>query len=184
MNFKFSIREMCIVAIFTALTAVMAQISIPLPFSPVPITFQLFAIFLCSIILDSKLATTSQIIYVLLGAIGIPVFANFSGGLHSIVGPTGGFIIGFPIMTFVASKVSENTKSLFVLILGLLASLMVCYSIGVIQLSFVTKLSISKSIMVAVIPFIPLDVLKIFLAYVLGIRIKVSLKRSNLLQQP
>lgn len=184
MNFKFSIKEMSVIAIFTALTAVMAQISIPLPFSPVPITFQLFAIFLSSFILESKLATASQIIYVMLGAIGIPVFANFSGGLHSIVGPTGGFIISFPITAFIASKVSENKKSLFVLILGLIASLMVCYSMGVIQLSFITKISISKSIMIAVVPFIPLDVIKICLAYVLGIRIKSSLRKANLLQQP
>jgi len=171
---------MCIVSIFTAVTAVMAQISIPLPFSPVPITFQIFAIFLCSIILGSRLATASQIIYVLLGAIGIPVFANFSGGLHCIVGPTGGFIIGFPIMAFIAGKVSENNNSLFILIVGLFASLMVCYFIGVIQLSLITKMSLSKSIMIAVIPFIPLDIIKIFLAYVLGMRIKYSLRRSNL----
>lgn len=182
MNFKFSIKEMSIVAIFTALTSVMAQISIPLPFSPVPITFQLFAIFLSSIILSSRLATTSQIIYVLLGAIGIPVFANFSGGLHTIVGPTGGFIISFPIMAFIASKASKKKKSLFVLILGLIASLMICYAIGVIQLSFITKMSISKGVMIAVVPFIPLDVIKIFLAYVLGIKIKDSLKRANLLE--
>ena len=180
MNFKFSIKEMSIVAIFTALTAVMAQISVPLPFSPVPITFQVFAVFLCAIILDSRLATTSQIIYVLLGAIGIPVFANFSGGLPYIVGPTGGFIISFPIIAFIASKTSENKNSLLVKILGLITSLMVCYSIGVIQLSFITKMSISKSIMIAVVPFIALDVIKISIAYILGVKIKTALEKANL----
>lgn len=77
MKYKFSVRDLSIVATFTALTAVMSQISIPIPFSPVPITLQIFAIYLAAIILGSRLATLSQIIYLLLGAVGALYFLVF-----------------------------------------------------------------------------------------------------------
>lgn len=181
MKNRFSIRDISVAATFTALTAVMSQISIPLPFSPVPITFQIFAIYLSAIILGSRLATLSQIIYILLGAVGAPVFSHFSGGLQSIVGPTGGFIISFPIIAFIIGKISEKDRGLFSLAFGLIISLVLCYSMGVLQLSFVTKMSIKKAIMVGAVPFIPLDLIKIFTAYLIGTKVKISLIKSNLL---
>ena len=182
MNNKLSIRDISVAATFTALTAVMSQISIPLPFCPVPITLQIFAIYLSSIILGSRLATLSQIIYLLLGAVGVPVFSHFSGGFQSIVGPTGGFLISFPIVAFIVGKISEKDMGIISLSLGLIISLIFCYSIGVLQLSFVTKMPIKKSIMVGAVPFIPLDIVKIFIAYLIGIKVKISLIKSNLLK--
>lgn len=181
MKNKFSVRDLSIVATFTALTAVMSQISIPIPFSPVPITLQIFAIYLAAIILGSKLATLSQIIYLLLGAIGAPVFSHFSGGLQSLVGPTGGFLISFPIVAFIVGKISEKDRGFFALTFGLIISLILCYSMGTLQLSFVAKISINKAIMVGAVPFIPLDLAKIFTAYLIGTKVKSSLIKSNLL---
>jgi biotin transport system substrate-specific component len=182
MNLKLSIKEMTTVAIFSALTAILSQISIPLPFSPVPITFQILAIYISSIILGSKLGAISQIIYMLLGAIGLPVFPNFSGGLHSIMGPTGGYIISFPIIAFIIGKLSEKELPFITIAIGLILSLLVCYSIGVLQLSFITKMSIQKSIVVGALPFIPLDIVKIIIAYLIGIRVKASLLKANLIK--
>lgn len=182
MNLKLSIKEMSTVAIFSALTAILAQISIPLPFTPVPITFQILAVYISSIILGSKLGTLSQIIYVLLGAVGIPVFANFSGGLHSIVGPTGGYIISYPIIAFIIGKLSEKELPFVTTILGLLFSLLVCYSMGVLQLSFVTKITIQKAVAAGALPFIPLDIVKIIIAYLIGIKVRVSLLKANLIK--
>jgi biotin transport system substrate-specific component len=182
MSLKFSIKEMSTVAIFSALTAILAQISIPLPFSPVPITFQIFAVYISSIILGSKLGTLSQIIYVLLGTIGIPVFANFSGGLHFILGPTGGYILSYPIIAFIIGKILEKKQSFIITVLGLLFSLIVCYFIGVLQLSIITKITIQKAILVGALPFIPLDIVKIIIAYLIGVKVRVSLLKANLIK--
>ncbi|WP_446897946.1 biotin transporter BioY [Clostridium sp. LBM24168] len=182
MNIHFSVKEMCTVAIFTAITAVLAQISIPLPFSPVPITMQLLAIYLSSIILGSKLGTLSQIIYILLGAVGIPVFANFSGGLSILVGPTGGFLISFPIIAFIIGKLSENSLNITFKILGLLFSLIVCYFIGTLQFILITNMSIQKSMALCVLPYIPLDIVKIVVAYLVGHNVRQALSKAKLIK--
>lgn len=93
-------------ALFAAIVAVCAQISFQI--GPVPFTLQVFAIFLASLILPPKYAFLSLLVYDLLGAVGVPVFAGFSGGLSKFIGPTGGYLIAFPIAAFVISYI--NTK--------------------------------------------------------------------------
>ena len=91
------ITTIVLCALFAAITAVLSQIAIPMP-SGVPVTLQTFAIALCGFYLCTARATVSTVVYVLLGAVGVPVFSGFKGGIASIVGPTGGFIIGFIAM--------------------------------------------------------------------------------------
>ncbi len=177
----FSIKEMVLIGIFAALTGILAQISVPLPFSPVPITFQVFAVCLSAIILGSKLGTFSQIIYLLLGAIGIPIFANFTGGMQMVLGPTGGFLIGFPIMAWIVGRFVDHNPSILKSLVGLFIGLFACYFLGVLQLSFVTKMGIQKSIMVGAVPYIPLDIIKIIIAAFLGLQVRKSLMKANLL---
>ena len=86
---KFTTREMVLVGMFAAVLAVISQISLPMP-TGVPITIQVFGVALVGAVLGSRLGTTATLVYVLLGAIGLPIFANFSGGISSIVGVTGG----------------------------------------------------------------------------------------------
>ena len=97
---NFKTLDLCMIGVVTAVIVIMAQISIPMPLG-VPMTMQTFAITLAGIILGSKKGAVASLIYVLLGAVGVPVFANFSGGYQLLVGPTGGFIISFPIMAFI-----------------------------------------------------------------------------------
>lgn len=115
---KISVQDICSIAIMTAITVVMAQISIPMPMG-VPMTMQTFAITLAGVILGSKKGGLSILVYVLLGAIGVPVFAGFSGGVQNLIGPTGGFIISFPIMAYVIGLGVEHRKKkgMFVLML-------------------------------------------------------------------
>ena len=96
---KFTTREMVLVGMFAAVLAVISQISLPMP-TGVPITIQVFGVALVGAVLGSRLGTTATLVYVLLGAIGLPIFANFSGGISSIVGVTGGYIWAWPIMTW------------------------------------------------------------------------------------
>lgn len=92
---KFSVREICYTGLFAAVIAVMAQISIPMPLG-VPMTMQTFAITLAAVVLGSKLSAMASLVYLILGAVGVPVLASFSGGIDKFVGPTGGFLISFP----------------------------------------------------------------------------------------
>ena len=180
MNLK--VRDITITAIFTALTAILAQISIPLPFSPVPITFQVMAVYISAIILGSRLGTLSQIIYILVGAIGIPIFVNFQGGLNVVFGPSGGYLISYPIVAFIVGKISDKSLSYIQSAAVLIASLLLCYGMGVIQLSFITNITIKKALVIGVLPFIPLDVIKITLAYLLGNRVRMALIKTHLIK--
>ena len=94
-NQKIRTKQMVLIALMTAVTCVLGPLSIPLPFSPVPISLTNFAIFLAIFVLGMKSGTISFIIYLLLGAIGVPVFSSFRGGFQVLAGPTGGYLIGF-----------------------------------------------------------------------------------------
>ncbi|EYE89369.1 bioY protein [Fervidicella metallireducens AeB] len=181
METRFSLKEITLIGVFAALTCILAQISIPIPFSPVPITLQVFAVCISAVILGKKLGTMSQVIYILLGVVGTPVFAGFSGGLDKILGPTGGFILSFPVMAFIIGSFVERKQSFLNTFIALIISLFVCYLIGTLQLSFIMKLSIEKALSLAVIPFIPLDLLKIIAAALLGLKIRSKLLKENLL---
>ena len=174
---KLGIREMCYIAMFTAVIAVMAQISIPLPLG-VPLTMQTFAITLAAVVLGAKLSTYSTVIYLLLGAIGVPVLANFSAGLDKFVGPTGGFLISFPIMAFIIGYGVEHKdmfKGAFVvfLILGTIAN----YVVGVVMFCALTHSSVATGITACVLPFIPTAIIKAILAAEIGFVIRKRLPR-------
>ena len=106
---KFTTREMVLVGMFAAVLAVISQISLPMP-TGVPITIQVFGVALVGAVLGSRLGTTATLVYVLLGAIGLPIFANFSGGISSIVGVTGGYIWAWPIYDLALRNPSENRE--------------------------------------------------------------------------
>ena len=95
--------SLVITALFTALTAVFAQISIPI--GPVPINFAIFGVFLAGGILGLKRGVISQLIFVLIGAVGVPVFSNFGGGIGKLMGPTGGYIIGYIVAALIIGLV-------------------------------------------------------------------------------
>ena len=100
-NQKIRTKQMVLIALMTAVTCVLGPLSIPLPFSPVPISLTNFAIFLAIFVLGMKSGTISFIIYLLLGAIGVPVFSSFRGGLQVLAGPTGGYLIGFIFLALI-----------------------------------------------------------------------------------
>ena len=172
MKKKSNIRDICMIGLFTAIIAILAQISIPLPLG-VPLTMQTFAIALAGVILGGKRGGLATLIYVLLGAIGVPVFANLSGGFQNIVGPTGGFIISFPIMALligIGADYYHKNKIIFVIMIIL--GFVVNYTVGVGMFCLVTGSSVSAGLAACVIPFLITDFIKIVLAPLLGIRIR------------
>lgn len=172
---KLGVREMCYIAMFTAVIAILAQISIPLPLG-VPMTMQTFAITLAAVVLGAKFSTYSTLIYLLLGAVGVPVLANFSAGLDKFVGPTGGFLISFPIMAFIIGYGAEH-KDMFkgAYVVFLIVGTVVNYVIGVAMFCVLTKSSVATGISACVIPFIPTAIIKAVLASYVGFLIKKRL---------
>ncbi|MCS7174922.1 biotin transporter BioY [Pseudothermotoga sp.] len=152
---------------FSVLTGLAAQIRIPLPFTPVPVTGQTFVVLLTPFLIGSW-SILSQAVYVALGAIGLPWFAGWNAGLNVVLGPTGGYLIGFILASLFLS--SYKKRYYFdKLVSMLLANFLIIHGLGLIQLTiwFYTKGSTPnfwKLISMSLLPFIPGDLIKIFLA--------------------
>jgi len=173
---KINIRQMTLVSLFAALTAVGAFISIPI--YPVPLTLQTLFSLLAGMTLGSVMAVSSQIIYVLLGVIGLPVFAGFKAGIGILFGPTGGFLLGFIISAYVIGKIIElkKEKNIFYYFLAGLSGTVIIYIIGITQLSLVTGIGVKKAITVGMLPFLPGDILKIVAASFIASKLKTAIK--------
>jgi biotin transport system substrate-specific component len=169
---KLSTRDLIITALFTSLTAVGGFISIPL--GPVPVTLQTIFVVLSGLILGAKLGALSQITYVILGLIGVPIFSGGTGGLTSVVSPTFGFLIAFIIAAYVIGKLTENNKSLSRIIYSVILGSLIIYAIGVpyfylIFTSFLGKdINFYAALKYACIPFIPGDIIKATISIILA----------------
>ncbi|MCC8043599.1 MAG: biotin transporter BioY [Oscillospiraceae bacterium] len=171
-------RNLVMCAVLTALTAVLSQLSIPLP-SQIPITLQTFAVALCGYMLGSRLGSVSLIVYALLGAVGVPVFASFSGGLGAIAGYTGGYIIGFIPMAFLCGLGTELNNKALLAVLSL-AGLAVCHLLGTIWFSIVSGTSLLSSFMVASVPYLVKDIVSVVCAYFIALAVKKALRKARL----
>jgi biotin transport system substrate-specific component len=159
------LRMMVFASLFAALTAAGAYIHIPIPFSPVPITLQVFFVLLAGSILKSKWGSLSMIVYILLGIAGLPVFAGGSSGIGVLLGPTGGYIIGFILAAFIIGKLSERTENptgsgLLANALNMSAGVLVIYLCGIFQLMMMAKIGLGAAFTLGVIPFLPGEVVK------------------------
>ncbi len=165
------------ISVFVILTALGAFVRIPLPFSPVPITLQTFFVLLSGAFLGSNLGAITQLSYISLGALGLPVFTNAGSGLLYLFGPTGGYLVGFILTSFLIGRFirySEN-NFLFILALFCLGDLILLGS-GVIWLKVIFGYNLKKLLFVGFIPFIPGDLLKALVAVSLYLKLKSRLK--------
>lgn len=172
---KLSLKDLIVCGIFAAVIAVLAQISIALPFSPIPFTMQVFGVCLVATILGAKKGFVTLMVYILLGAIGIPVFAAYSSGPTVLFGKTGGFILAFPLMVFVIGYISEKYKKIHYVMGAMIVSLILCYGIGTVYFSFITKIPVQKAIVFTVIPYVPLDLVKVIMASLIGVQVRKRL---------
>jgi biotin transport system substrate-specific component len=159
------LRMMVFASLIAALTAAGAYIQIPVPFSPVPVTLQVFFVLLAGSMLKSKWGGLSMIVYTLLGIAGLPVFAGGTSGMGVLLGPTGGYIIGFILAAYIVGKLSEKAESadkssFFVNALNMSAAVLVIYACGFIQLMFVAEIDPRAAFTLGVIPFLPGEVVK------------------------
>lgn len=169
------IKFMTMTALMTAAMCIIGPLSIPLPFSPVPLTLTNFVIYISVYILGAKAGTVSCILYLCLGAAGLPVFSSFQGGFGKLAGPTGGYLIGFVFLALIQGTVSrlfhgKNTAAIAGMLLGTAA----CYAFGTAWLSWQMHLSFGAALSAGVIPYLPGDGIKILLAAIAGSRISAA----------
>ena len=170
-------RNIAYIGMFVAIIAVCAQISIPMP-GGVPITLQTWAVSLAGVLLGAKKGAAAAVVYMLLGAGGIPVFTNFTGGIGVIFGPTGGFILSFPLQAAL-SGFGAGKGSNISLAAGLISGTVVNLFTGMIFLSFVLSVNIEAAFAAAILPFIPGEIVKIVLVAVIGKNIRTALLKSG-----
>lgn len=168
-NQKLKTKQMVLIALMTAVTCVLGPLSIPLPFSPVPISLTNFVIFLSIFVLGMKNGTISFIVYLLLGAVGVPVFSSFRGGLAILAGPTGGYLIGFIFLALIMGFALEHfDRKLVPTIIGMILGMAVCYAFGTVWLAKLLSLSFKEGLAMGVIPYLPGDAVKIIIAVIVG----------------
>ena len=166
---KLSTKELVTAAVFTAVTVVLAQISIPMP-SNVPITLQTFAIALCGYALGAKLGSISVITYLLLGAIGAPVFSNCRGGIGMLFGYTGGFLFGFIPMALLCG-LAAHRKVYLALPIGVIG-LAICHLLGVAQFSAISSRPFVDSFLLVSLPYLVKDIASVVAAYYLALALR------------
>lgn len=177
---KSALLDLVYIAMFTALIAVCSQISIPL--GPVPFTLQTLAVYIAAAMLGWKRGTISVLVYILIGLVGVPVFAGFSGGFSSVVTPSFGYIIGF-VLTALAVGLSSNLfgNKLVPLIVSMVIGLLLCYIVGTIWFMVVYNVTnqyidLGLALSWCVVPFIIPDMAKIAVAAILVNRLDKIVK--------
>ncbi|MBX6377186.1 MAG: biotin transporter BioY [Clostridia bacterium] len=176
-----SLARIALIGVMAAVTAVCAQIAVPLPFTPVPFTLQVFAVLLTGYLLGPVDGLLSQLVYLGLGALGLPVFARFAGGPGLLLGPTGGFLLAFPLAALVVGAIgggSPRTPARSAAVRGLLGSLValaVIYTLGAAWFAIHLHTDAASAVRKAILPFVPFDVIKAILAVTVGTRVRGAL---------
>lgn len=171
--------DMVYIAMFTVLIAICSWISIP---TTVPFTLQTFGVFVTVGVLGGKRGSLSVLIYLLLGAIGIPVFAGFTGGMGIVLGSTGGYIIGFLLSALLMWGMEKLLgKKTWVLALSMVLGLLVCYIFGTIWFMLVYTretgaIGLWTALGWCVFPFVIPDLVKIVLALLICTRLAKVIK--------
>lgn len=168
-------KDLILCALFAAVMSIFSVIAVPI--GVISITLGVFGILLTAVVLGAKRGVISTLIFILLGAVGLPVFSGFKGGIGVLTGPSGGYILSYIPMALIVGAVSAHldiSKKSFVLrLLSCFAAVILCYLIGTLQYIFVMKgTSFTAALAVCVYPFIPFDIIKCILAVLLGERIK------------
>ncbi|MDD2959889.1 MAG: biotin transporter BioY [Lachnospiraceae bacterium] len=176
---KMTVKSMVMAGMFAAVLAVLSQISIPMP-SGVPVTLQTFAVALTGFVLGWKLGGMAVVIYVLLGAVGVPVFANLNGGIGVLVGTTGGFIWGFILMVLLCGLGTAQKSKVMTGIFSALG-LAVCHLAGILQFCGVMGMGFAQSALLVSIPYLVKDIISMVLAFLVGVVIRRYLNAANIL---
>lgn len=172
-------RQITLIGLMTAVICILGPLSIPLPFSPVPITLTNLAIFFAIYLLKIKGGTICLLVYLCLGTTGLPVFSSFSGGLGKLAGPTGGYLIGFIFLALIQGFLmkafpGKNTAA----VIGMILGMAVCYLFGTAWLAIQMGLTFPAALSIGVLPYLPGDGVKIIIAAIAGPKLRTAVQRA------
>lgn len=171
-------QQIAMIGLMTAVTCILGPLSVPLPFSPVPITLTNLAIFLSVYILGLKDGTISLLVYLALGTAGLPIFSSFSGGLGKLAGPTGGYLVGFIFLALIHGFLMERFEgNAIAAVAGMMLGMAVCYLFGTAWLGWQMNLSFPAALGIGVLPYLPGDAVKIIAAALAGPKLRSALLR-------
>lgn len=176
------IQQMALIGLMTAMICILAPFSVLLPFSPIPISLGTLTVYISSTILGMKRGFVSVAMYLLLGFAGMPVFTGFSGGIGRLLGPTGGYLIGYLFIALFTGYFADKWNNhIFFNFLGALSGTIICYVFGSLWLSYQANLSPASALGTGVLPFIPADIVKLIAATTIGYQVRNRLKKAALL---
>lgn len=177
---KFTVYQLCFMALMAAVTCILAPLSIPI--GPIPISLTNLVVYFTVYVIGLKAGTCSYCLYVLLGVVGLPVFSGYVGGPAKIAGPTGGYIVGFVLMALIGGYVIEKTnRNMVLVIIAWIVGTMVDYALGTEWFAYVQHCTVGYALKVCVYPFIVFDLIKIVAATFLGKAVRYALVKAGLL---
>lgn len=178
---KLNTKTLTLIGVMTAVICIMGPLSLQLPVSPVPISLGTLAIYFVIYVLGMKKGTISCCIYLLIGFVGIPVFTAFTSGPAKLLGPTGGYLVGYIFMALICGFVVDKTNNIVLCFLGMLLGTAVLYLFGTIWLAYQADMTFMAALAAGVLPFIIGDLAKIVIAMAAGGQIKKRLRRAGLI---
>jgi len=172
------LRRLVLTSLMAALAAVGAYIHIPI--GPVPIVLTTLFVLLSGLLLGSRWGLASMGLYLLVGAIGMPVFAGGKGGVAHFFGPTGGYLLGFPLAAWLTGLISERSRGFLISeIISVIIGSLAIYGLGVPWLKMVTQMPWLKSFLVGMVPFLIGDFVKASVAIILARAVRPILIRQG-----
>lgn len=152
---------------FACVTGLAAQVRIPLPFTPVPVTGQVLVVLMSGIALGSYYGALSQVFYIGIGAMGLPWFNGWTGGLAVVTGVTGGYLFGFVLAALMIGWLTDkyiSARRFYFQLLLMAVGVAIIYVLGAIQFALVMNTGFMRTLQLAALPFIPFDFMKAALA--------------------
>lgn len=178
---KISTKTIVTIGMFTAVISVLSIISIPMP-SGVPLTLQTFAMALCGCVLGWKRGVASTLLYLLLGTVGVPVFAGMTGGPSYLLSYSGGFLWGFLFLALFCG-LNMRQKNMVLKTLPGFLGLAICHFFGVVQFSIVASMSLPAAFLAVSAPYIIKDAVSVLGAYLVAVPVRKALFAGNILTE-
>ena len=168
-----TLKQLTLSGLMAAVFCLLGPLSLNIPISPVPVSLGMLAIYFVTSVLGMKLGTLSVLAYILLGLAGLPVFTGFTGGAGKLLGPTGGYIIGYIFMALICGFfVDKWGHRLLPEILGMVLGTAVCYLFGTVWLAYQASYTFFQALAAGVLPYIPVDAAKLAIALVIGRQVR------------
>jgi len=165
------------IALMAAVLCILAPISIPVPVSSVALTLATFVLYLMAYILNPRQVLTVVGIYLLLGAIGLPVFSGYMAGISRFAAPGGGYLIGYLFLAGISSWFVQKYSAVSMQVIGMFLGTLVMYTLGTLWMANTTGISFLSALPAGMLVFLPLDILKIILASYIGRKIRLYIKQ-------